>query len=167
MANHPHRLPRVHYIGRRTHFLTACTHFRRELFRDPETCRLVIVQLLRASRKHGFEVIAYVIMPDHVHVLVEGTREDSDFLKWLDLFRQLSAYWEKRRSGQVVWQEGYWDYTLRDEGAVRGIASYIVWNPVEANLVPRPEQYAHVGSERSSVVELAAVPSLKPVVGDI
>ena len=106
-------------------------------------------------------------MPDHLHALVEGTRQDSDFLKWLDLFRQLSAYWEKRRSGRVLWQEGYWDYTLRDDSAVRGIASYIAWNPVEANLVTRPELYAYVGSERFSVVELAAVPPDRPEVGDI
>ena len=106
-------------------------------------------------------------MPDHLHVLVEGTREDSDFLKWLALFRQLSAYCEKRRSGRMLWQEGYWDYTLRDNTAVRGIASYIVWNPVEANLVTRPELYPYVGSERVSVLELAAAPPRKPDVGDI
>ena len=126
VANHPHRLPRAHYIGQRTHFLSACTHLRRELFRNPETCRLVIAQLMRASCKHGFEVIAYILMPDHLHVLVKGLQKDSDFLKWLALFRQLSAYWEKRRSGEVLWQEGYWDYTLRDDSAVGGIASYIV-----------------------------------------
>ena len=75
--------------------------------------------------------------------------------------------WEKRRSGEVLWQEGYWDYTLRDDSAVGGIASYIVWNPVEANLVASPELYPYVGSERSSIAELAAVPQRKPDVGDI
>ena len=122
---------------------------------------------MRASRKHGFEVIAYILMPDHLHVLVKGLHKDSDFLKWLALFRQLSAYWEKRRSGEELWQEGYWDYTLRDDSAVGGIASYIVWNPVEANLVARPELYPYIGSERSSIAELAAVPPRKPDVGDI
>jgi putative transposase len=135
MANHPHKLPRDHYIGRRTHFLSACTHLRHVLFRSPATCALVTAQLMRASRKHWFVIIAYVLMPDHVHVLVEGTRDDSDFLKWLNLFRQLSGYWEKRRSGCELWQEGYWDYTLRDNDSVASIASYIVWNPVEAGLV--------------------------------
>ena len=106
------------------------------------------------------------MMPDHVHVLVEGARDDSDFLKWLELFRQLSAYWEKRRSGNVLWQEGYWDYTLRDNESVRGIASYIAWNPVEAGLVTTPEQYPHTGSETFSVIELAAVPPHRPDIGD-
>ena len=62
-------------------------------------------------------------MPDHVHVLVEGLRPDSDFLKWLDLWRQLTGFYEKRRTGNYLWQEGYWDYTLRDQESVPGIAS--------------------------------------------
>jgi REP element-mobilizing transposase RayT len=105
-------------------------------------------------------------MPDHVHILVEGTRDDSDFVKWLDLFRQLSGYQEKRRSGGVLWQEGYWDYTLRDDEAVPALASYIVWNPVEAKLVTAPELYPHTGSERFSIIEIASIPPRKPRVGD-
>ena len=122
---------------------------------------------MRASRKHGFAVIAYVLMPDHVHVLVEGLRDDSDFLKWLHLFRQLAGYWEKRRSGAVLWQEGYWDYTLRDDDSVRGVASYIAWNPVEAGLASSPELYPYTGSERHNVIELAAVAPQQPSIGDI
>jgi REP element-mobilizing transposase RayT len=167
MASHPNKLPRAHYIGRRTYFLSACTHFRRELFRHPAACHLVVDQLMRASRKHQFAVIAYVVMPDHIHVLVEGMSATSDFIKWLDLFKQLSSYYEKRRSGVKLWQEGYWDYTLRDDDSVVGLASYIVWNPVVAGLVATPPEYPHSGSERSSVFQLAAAPPQKPPVGDI
>ena len=125
-------------------------------------CAIVTLQLMRASRKHAFVVIAYSLMPDHVHVLVEGLQNDSDFLKWLDLFRQLSGFWGKRHCGFDVWQEGYWDYTLRDQDAIPGIASYIVWNPVVAGLVERPEDYPFTGSERFSIAELAAVPPQRP-----
>ena len=91
----------------------------------------------------------------------------SDFLKWVDLFRQLSSYWAKRRCGTQLWQEGYWDYTLRADDSVRGIASYIAWNPVEAGLVESPELYPFTGSERFSISELAAVPPHKPRAGDM
>lgn len=167
MANHPHRLPRNHYIGRRTHFLSASTYLRCELFRRSETCTIVIDQLMRASHKHGFAVIAYVLMPDHIHILVEGLRDDSDFLEWLRLFRQLSGYWVKQRTNRQLWQEGYWDYTLRDDDSVPEIASYIVWNPVEANLVEKPELYPHSGSQTATIAELAAVTPHKPRVGDL
>lgn len=167
MANHPHKLPREHYLGRRTHFLSACTHFRHEVFRDPANCAITTAQLMRASRKHGFATIAYVLMPDHIHALMEGIRDDSDFLKWLDLFRQLAAYSVKRRSGVLLWQEGFWDYTLRDGDSVPGIASYIVWNPVEAGLVEKPQLYSYTGSDRYSISELASFPQRRPRIGDL
>jgi putative transposase len=167
MTHHPHRLPKEHYIGRRTHFLSACTNRRYALFREPATCAIVTAQLLRASSKHAFAIIAYVLMPDHIHVLVDATRDDSDFLKWLVLFRQLSGYGEKQRSACVLWQEGYWDYTLRNDDSIKGIASYIVWNPVEAGLCAVPDEYPYVGSQTSTVAALAAAPPHKPRVGDI
>jgi len=106
-------------------------------------------------------------MPDHTHVLVKGLQHDSDFLKWLDLWRQLSGYWVKRRSAQPLWQEGYWDYTLRDDDPVPNIASYIIWNPVAAGLVAKPEDYEYSGSETTTVRELALIQPVKPKFGDI
>ena len=167
MANHSHKLPREHYIGRRTHFLSACTYLRRPYFLDGDLCAVVTTQLMRTSRKRGFVVIAYTLMPDHVHILVEGIRDDSDFLAWLSLFRQLSGYFGKRQCGWDVWQGGYWDYTLRDGDAVLPIASYIVWNPVVAGFVDRPELYPYTGSERFAVADLAGVPLRRPPSGDV
>src|SRR5215204_2394846 len=106
MARHPHRLERDRYRGRFTYFLTACTYQRRDAFRDPEVSLTTTDQLMRACRKHGFADIAHTLMPDHVHVLVEGLRDDSDFLKWLDLWRQLTGYFYTRKTANHLWQEG-------------------------------------------------------------
>ena len=167
MARHPHRLAREHYRGRFTYFLTACTYQRREAFLDAELSRAATDHLLHACRKHGFADIAHTLMPDHAHALVEGMRTDSDFLKWIDLWRQLTGHFYKSRTGDSLWQEGYWDYTLRDVDAVLPIASYIVWNPVVAGLVQAPEQYPFTGSERFSISVLAATPPRKPRIGDL
>jgi REP element-mobilizing transposase RayT len=118
------------------------------------------------SRKHGFADIAHILMPDHVHALVEGERDDSDFIKWLDLWRQLSGFFWRRRTGNYLWQEGYWDYTLRDDDSVRGIASYIAWNPVRAGLVTAPAEYPWIGSDRFTVEELASVIPTRPRFSD-
>ena len=163
----PDRLQLDHYRGRFTHFLTACAYQRRNAFTNTELPLAATDQLLRACRKHGFADIAHTFMPDHVHVLVEGLRPDSDFLKWLDLWRQLTGFYERSRTGNYLWQEGYWDYTLRDQESVPGIASYIVWNPVVAGLVATPEEYPFTGSERFSIRALAAIPPAKPRVGDL
>jgi putative transposase len=162
MARHPYRLPREHYIGRNTYFLTASTYRRHEAFRGSELVSASCDRFLRASRTHGFADIAHTYMPDHVHALVEGQRDDSDFIKWLDLWRQLTGFYWRQRTGEFLWEEGYWDYTLRDDDAVLGIASYIVWNPVRAGLVERPELYPFTGSERCTVLQIAAHPQVKP-----
>jgi REP element-mobilizing transposase RayT len=106
-------------------------------------------------------------MPDHVHALVRGVREDSDFLKWLDLWRQLSGFWWQSRHHTPLWQEGYWDYTLRDDDALMSVASYIVWNPVAGGLVASPADYPYTFSEAFTIEEIAAVAPRKPPVGDL
>ena len=162
MARHPHRLPREHYIGRYTYFLTASAYQGLEVFRDAELVAVSRDHFLRASKKHGFSDIAHTYMPDHVHALVEGERDDADFIKWLDLWRQLTGFYWRKRTARFLWEEGYWDYTLRDDDSVLGIASYIVWNPVRAGLVPRPELYPFTGSDRCAIADIARYPQVKP-----
>ena len=101
-------------------------------------------------------------MRDHVHVLVAGERSDANFIKWLKLWRQLSGFYYRQRTGHFLWDEGYWDYTLRDGDAIAAIGSYILWNPVRAGLVKTPEKYPHSGSMRYSVRELASVAPVRP-----
>ena len=76
-------------------------------------------------------------------------------MKWAHLWRQLSGFWERQRTGRYLWQEGYWDHTLRDDESLLAIAAYIVLNPVRAGLVASPEDYPFSGSSRFSVAELA------------
>lgn len=162
MARHPHRLAGEHYRGRYCHFLTASTHCRRPAFRDPELGGVVTKQLFQCAERHGFAVMAYCLMPDHVHVLVMAERSDSDFVKFLNLWRQFSGFWERQRSGLYLWQEGYWDHTLRDDESVPAIAAYIVWNPVRAGFAETPEQYPFSGSARFTVAELANYAPQRP-----
>ena len=162
MSKHLHRLPPQNYRGFHGHFLTACSFRRRPAFRESDLCEAVRAQLFLTAAKSGFAVIAYCFMPDHVHVLVAGERPDADFVKWINLWRQQSGYWERKRTGLYLWQEGYWDYTLRDEDSIPAICAYIVWNPVRAGLVDAPDQYSFTGSTRYTMAELTAVTPQKP-----
>ncbi len=163
MARQPHRLALSHYRGRYSHFLTAATYDRRPAFTDAALCATVTEQLFQSATKRGFAVFAYCLMPDHVHVLIEAERADADFLKWVHLWRQLSGFWERKRTGQYLWQEGYWDHTLRDDESLSAVAAYIVLNPVRAGLVASPEEYPFTGSSRFSVMELAVHEPRRPV----
>jgi REP element-mobilizing transposase RayT len=102
MANHPHRFEPKEYRGRRSYFVTLCAHGNEPLFSDAATARLVIDQLFRSAANRGFSVTAYCVMRDHVHAVVSGSQEDSDFIKWINLWRQLSGYEFKRLTGRLL-----------------------------------------------------------------
>jgi len=126
MARHPHRLVDTHYRGLYAHFLTANTYGRRPAFAEASLSVVAAEQLLRSAATRGFAVVAYCLMPDHVHVLVKAERRDADFVKWVNLWRQLSGYFERRRTRQYLWQEGCWDHTLRDDESMPAAGPHTV-----------------------------------------
>jgi len=52
------------------HFITTTTYKNRPYFRDGEFCRILLEELKLYSKKYGFTLIGYVIMPDHMHLLL-------------------------------------------------------------------------------------------------
>ena len=101
-------------------------------------------------------------MPDHAHVLGAATALDADFVKWVNLWRQLSGFAWSRQRGEALWQEGYWDYTLRDDEPLIEVAAYIVNNPVRAGLVASPLDYPLAGSAKYTMRELVDSVQLRP-----
>ena len=99
----------------------------------------------------GFSVIAYCLMPDHIHLLVEGTHPAADFREFVRLFKQRSSFHWKQRNGVALWQRGYFEHVLRDDEDTVGVAKYILENPVRAGLVERPEDYEYLGSMTMTV----------------
>ena len=52
------------------HFITTATYKNRPYFRDEEFCRILLEELELYSKKCGFTLIGYVIMPDYMHLLL-------------------------------------------------------------------------------------------------
>jgi putative transposase len=65
---------------------------------------LVLPQILRASREHGFQTVAYCFMPDHLHLLVEGLDAGSDCLAFVNAAKQYSGYHFAQRTARRLWQ---------------------------------------------------------------
>src|SRR5262249_13245786 len=122
----PPRIDGFDYVGPHTYFLTICTFKRIRHFDDSVCASETVATLLRTSAACGFGVIAYCLMPDHLHALVDGTRPDSNFLKCVAMFKQRAAFEYARSRREVLWQEGFFDHVLRNEDDVQNIAAYIV-----------------------------------------
>jgi hypothetical protein len=69
MPNRPGRLKGFEYVGFVTYFVTICTEKHLRAFDDVDFGRWAVAQLLRQASLRKFEVSAYCLMPDHVHLL--------------------------------------------------------------------------------------------------
>ncbi|MBM3820866.1 MAG: transposase [Acidimicrobiia bacterium] len=150
----PQRLPGFAYRGPYRYFLTFCTHERRPTFRDPAVVALVRLQFLRTARLTRFAILAFCVMPDHAHLLVEGRTEQSDLRRFVKHFKQGSGQRCTARVGGRLWQDGCYERVLRPGDDAKAFARYIIENPVRAGLARTPREYPHLGSSVWSVDEL-------------
>ena len=152
----PHRLQSFEYSGGHRYFVTYCTDKRRVLFTSEPLVRHLAWQILQSCERYQFAVLAYVFMPDHCHLLVEGHREDADF-------RALMANCRKRTSLAArpcvvgrLWQDGYHERVLRREEATETVIEYILANPIRAGLVENAMDYPFSWSVSTHSATLAA-----------
>jgi len=87
-----------------------------------------------------FETIAYVVMSNHVHLLVTPNSPASRLARSVKGFSARQANRLLHRSGPF-WQAESYDRWVRDDRELVKIANYIHQNPVKAGLVHHPEDY--------------------------
>jgi len=84
----------------------------------------------------------YVLMPDHLHLFVQLSR-DEVLGEWV---KALKAILVRASAGQTGrWQKGFFDHLLRHSESYREKWEYVRMNPVRAGLVPRPEDWPYQG----------------------
>lgn len=135
-------------VGRRTPpsaqtwHLTFNTHQRESLFRDFEAARVVSACLHESAAISGGEVLAWVVMPDHVHCLLR-LDGGQPLAAAVGAFKSGSARRLNRALGRKgpLWDRAYHDRALRSDDDLRSVARYIVANPLRAGLVDRIADY--------------------------
>jgi putative transposase len=146
ITRNPGHLKGFSYVGLHRYSLTFCTDGRRRAFADAAAVELVRQQLSRAASEQKFAVIAYCFMPDHLHLLIEGTSDDSDGRRFIKAFKQYSGYYHSQARHEKLWQRYGFEHVLRDDEATVEVVKYIVANPVRAGLASTVEEYPFVGS---------------------
>jgi putative transposase len=150
-----HRLYGTHDL----HFLTFSCYRRRPFFQNAEWCVLFLETLERVRRCYRLVVLGYVVMPEHVHLLVsEPQREDLSVamqaLK-IGFVRRLrgdgsprshntgetrgTPVFRSRQLPKKFWQDRFYDFNVWSEDKRIEKLRYIHRNPVERGLVASPE----------------------------
>ena len=123
-----------------THFVTfTCYHRHRELD-SPAAKELFEHTLERVRRWYGISVYGYVVMPEHVHLLVSEP-ERGELATPLQMLKQIVSRKRHAACGEPFWQRRYYDFNVWSECKFREKLRYIHRNPVRRGLVDSPEDW--------------------------
>ena len=155
MPRHPEHLQAFDYLGPHRYSLRFCTESRHPVFTDTAVVELVLKHFLRQAEEQAFEVLAYCFMPDHVHLLIEGLKDDSDCKRFISRAKQFSGFYYKQQHKQKLWQRYGYERVVRDDEATIDVARYILANPLRAGLVKDIREFRFTGSSVATIGELS------------
>jgi putative transposase len=98
---------------------------------------LIVKSIRKAAEIYGYDVIAYCLMPDHLHLLVQGRQDCRDLKEYVG---GLKSYTNKV-AGVKLWQRGFYEHVMRSDEVLIRVAGYIIDNPIRAGLVKRRGEY--------------------------
>jgi putative transposase len=146
---------RRYFVAGGTYFFTVVTDRRAKLFDDPLARQLLGSTFRRCRLRAPMEVLAIVLLPDHLHCLWALPPGDNDYpSRWQWLKSEFTSQWlacggaesprqdsrlRERRRG--IWQRRFWEHTIRDEADLENHANYIHYNPVRHKLVKSPREW--------------------------
>jgi len=122
----------------RIYLVTAVTRKRHRIFCDLRSGRHLIRSLMTEQKLGRARTLAFVVMPDHFHWLLQ-LQEGASLSKVVRTIKSVTAH----RLGGPVWQDGFHDRALRREEDLVAAARYLVANPLRAGLVQRLGDYPH------------------------
>jgi putative transposase len=126
-----------------TYFVTTTTFQRRRFFIVESYARLFLKTLYHYRREGRFQLHAFVLMPDHFHLLITPA-PDVTLERAMQLIKGGYSHAVGREiSRREIWQKGFTDHRIRDAADYEGHRVYIHQNPVEAKLVFDPAEYRY------------------------
>jgi REP element-mobilizing transposase RayT len=121
------------------HLLDRATAGRLYL-RRPEIAQMVVDAIWYRDPRH-YRLHSFVVMPNHVHLLITPRVPLSEVLHSLKRFTAWEGNRILARTGKPFWQDESFDRLVRDEREFERIVAYIEENPVKAGLATTPEEF--------------------------
>jgi len=134
----------------------SVTHNRQPTFADPVNAEAVL-NAVRFVRKEKTFVLAYCILPDHLH-LVLVPKPGFEIPQVMQSIKGFSSRTINERLGQRgrLWQPSYYDRIIRNDVHLREVVDYVHANPVEAGLVGNPVEYPFSSAYPSAESDIEA-----------
>jgi putative transposase len=153
----PSGLQRFHQ-NRQLHFITFSCYRRQPKSAQDRVCSQFEQSLEQTRRAHALAVAGYVIMPEHVHLLL-GEPETKPLARAIQALKQSVARAVALRGREPFWQARYYDFNVWSEKKRIEKLRYIHRNPVRRGLVEKPgdwrwSSFRHYAEGIEGVVEI-------------
>jgi putative DNA methylase len=109
--------------------------------KDSEIAEIARRAILRGSDLGQCELRAYVVMPNHVHILLDPLVPMAKLTSGIKGVSARYANLKLGRTGSHFWQDESFDHWIRNEGQLVRAKAYIENNPVKAGLCAKPEDW--------------------------
>ncbi|MBQ8460283.1 transposase [bacterium] len=123
-------------------FVTMVTQHRASLLIDKFD--LLIASINEVKQYYNFEIIAYIILNDHCHFLLQV----EDIKKYPKIIHSIKYNFKKNvgvatPTYHKIWQNRYWEHTIRDENDLYHHIDYIHYNPIKHGYVKKVNDYRY------------------------
>ncbi|MHB8755376.1 MAG: REP-associated tyrosine transposase [Candidatus Acidiferrales bacterium] len=161
----PKQLKRIYGFGH-LHFLTFSCYHRLPLLGSAQA-RNVFVQVLgKVREEYGFKLVGYVVMPEHVHLLISEPARGtpSTVIKMLKqrVSHRLGRQLVPSRTLPQFWQRRFYDFNVWSRKKAIEKLAYMHANPIKRGLVDDPKDwgwssYAFYQGRREVMIEIDPV----------
>ena len=144
------------------YYITSVIYNRTKVFTTPSFIIPILDSLSCYRYQYSIKIIGYVIMPDHLHLLLYPQREQAitDFMRdfkrftsgritrqakvegrkeWISMFEQAGA--ETERAEFKVWQDSFWEQNIFTDDFLKQKLDYIHKNPVRGGIINNAIDY--------------------------
>jgi putative transposase len=140
------------------HCITFSCYRRRPNLVRKESCTTFVAALERVRRDYALCIYGYVVMPEHVHLLLNEP-ERNTLAQAIKSLKQGVARRLALRAADSFWQARYYDFNVWSDKKFVQKLRYIHRNPVKRGLVERPEEwewssFRHYASGETGAVEI-------------
>ncbi len=127
-----------------SHYYTTSTDRRKPFLKDDRVCQALADRINKAAEKHNFVILAYVFMPDHIHLLIHPLSETYSMETIVKAIKQGVSKMAKSRKwiSTDLWEVGGgYDRNIFSEKARSDAIQYIHRNPVMKLMVDSSVDY--------------------------
>jgi putative transposase len=126
-------------------FVTSATDQRRPIFQVDRVASLFVETLLHYRTLGHYKLHGYVVMPDHIHLLL--TPQGITLARAVALIKTGFSY--RLDSDLPVWEPGFTGYSIASLHDLEIVRAYLYQLPVRADLSPTPELYPYSSAHRT------------------